>query len=244
MTKLCVVFVCNKKYLNKFKYTYNLLHRYGKYKGDVTLIIGDDLNINDIKIKKLNVVKFKDIIFNSNFHAVNKNIESDNRNITKKFQWHKLHLFNTFFKKWDYILYLDCGMKIYNDISPIIAECTKNKLLAHSDAYPTYKWKLYDQFDTSHQLYNKLTDKYNFDIDYFQTTMLLYDTNIITDTLFDELYDLSQKYPISKTNEQGIMSFYFINKKLWKQIKIKEDDIYYYDYLKRNIKNKYIMTKI
>ena len=63
-------------------------------------------------------------------------------------------------------------------------------------------------------------------------------------TLFDDLYKLSLQYPISKTNEQGIMALYFTNKNIWEQIKIKNEKTYYYDYLKRNKKDKYIMTKI
>jgi hypothetical protein len=45
------------------------------------------------------------------------------------FQYHKLHLFNTFFKQWDYIFYLDCGITIFSNIEPIIQECKKNILL-------------------------------------------------------------------------------------------------------------------
>jgi hypothetical protein len=56
-------------------------------------------------------------------------------------------LFNTFFKQWKYIFYLDCGITIFRDISPILNEITENTLLAHSDAYPNYEWKLHCQFD-------------------------------------------------------------------------------------------------
>jgi hypothetical protein len=244
MKDICIVFVCNKKYYNKFLYTYNKLITVGKYKDDVTLVIGDDLEESDIKIKNINVVKFKDIKFNDKFYNINNTIQSDGRNISKKFQWHKLHLFNTYFKKWKYIFYLDCGMKIYNDITPMLSEFKDNKVVAHSDSFPSYNWKLYGQFDTSHSLYEDISKKFNMNINYFQTTILLYDTSIITDTLFDDLYKLSLQYPISKTNEQGIMALYFTNKNIWEQIKIKNEKTYYYDYLKRNKKDKYIMTKI
>ena len=55
---------------------------------------------------------------------------------------YKLHLFNAFFKEWNYILYLDCGMNIFGDILPILEEATINTLLAHSVSYPTYELKL------------------------------------------------------------------------------------------------------
>jgi hypothetical protein len=41
---LCVVFLCNKPYFNKFIYTCNQLITNGKYNGNICLVVGDDLN--------------------------------------------------------------------------------------------------------------------------------------------------------------------------------------------------------
>ena len=163
----------------------------------------------------------------------------------KLFQFHKLHLFNTFFKQWDYIFYLDCGIHIFSDISPIINEITENTLFAHSDAYPTYEWKLHDQFDKSNiEYFSKLNNTYNLNVDYFQTTMMLYDTNIITDDTYNNLLNLLIEYPISITNDQGIIALYFTNiQPLFKQIKTHHEFIHFYDYLSRNNNNTYIMLK-
>ena len=83
------------------------------------------------------------------------------------------------------------------------------------------------------------------EIDYFQTTILYYDTSIIYDRLYNNLYELACKYPISRTNEQGIMALYFINiENRWEQIQIQDDIQYYYDYMKRSNNKPYIMHKI
>ena len=251
MDKYCVVFVCNKPYFNKFIYTYNQLITNGKYKSNICLVIGDDL-YNDVLlecdiIKNNNIIVkyFPNIQFTENFLKVNNTVNTDGRQITKKFQWHKLYLFDIFFKKWAYIFYIDCGMTIFSDISPILNEVTENTLLAHSDAYPSYIWKLSIQFDKSKEEYKHLNDKYNLNIDYFQTGLMLYDTKIIKENTFKELLDLTYEYPISRTNEQGIIALYFTNiKPLFKQIKIHNEYIYFYDCLSRNIHNKYIMLKI
>ena len=99
---ICVVFLCNKNYLNKFLKSYNELITNGNYKGDVLLIIGDDLTENEIKKLNLNIYikKFPNIIFPN---EIEKQMESvrklyDDRAIKKKFQWHKLHLFNIYLK--------------------------------------------------------------------------------------------------------------------------------------------------
>ena len=248
---ICVGFMVNKPYFEKFIDTCYQLVNNGKYKGDICLLIGDDLkddsllNHNIITDNNVIIKYFPNIQFPSEFTAINNTINSDGRNLTKKFQWHKLHFFNTFFKKWNYVFYIDCGMSILNDISPILKEIKPNKLLAHSDAYPTYVWKLHNQFDTAKELYNEMSKKYNMNIDYFQTGIMLFDTSIITDDTFNDLYKLALLYPISRTNEQGIIALYFTNiNPLFEQIKIKNDDTYFYDYTNRDKSSRYIMVKV
>ena len=249
---VCVVFVCDKNYFNKFVDTCNELITIGKYSANICLVIGDDLHNDEMLdcefIKNNNIVikYFPNIPFSNEFLEVNNKINSDGRNITKRFQWHKLHLFNVFFKQWNYMFYLDCGMTIFDDISPILAQATENTLLAHSDAYPFYEWKLHIQFDkTNIEYFSNLNNKYNLDIDYFQTGMMLYDTGIIEDDTYDNLLHLSHEYPISRTNEQGIIALYFTNiKPLFKQIKTHNENTYFYDCLSRDTNNKYIMLKI
>lgn len=41
--KICCVFVCNKNYFTRFINTCSELIKYGNYKGDICLVIGDDL---------------------------------------------------------------------------------------------------------------------------------------------------------------------------------------------------------
>jgi hypothetical protein len=247
----CVVFVCNKVYFDKFINSCNQLIENGKYNENICLVIGDDL-YNDalldcciIKNNNIIVKHFSDIKFPDQFDKINNKVNTDGRNLTKKFQWHKMHLFNTYFKQWDYIFYLDCGMNIFSDITPILNECAENTLLAHSDAYPIYEWKLIDQFCKNNQeCYKKLSNTYNLNVDYFQSGILLYDTKIIEDNTFTDLINLAIQYPISKTNEQGIMALYFTNiKPLFKQIKTHNDETYFYDFASRNKNNKYIMLK-
>ena len=137
---------------------------------------------------------------------------------------------------------MDCGITVLSDIAPILNEKTENKLLAHSDAYPSYEWKLRGQFDaTNSEYFTDLNAKFNLDRDYFQTTAMLFDTNIIKETTFDDLNKLAVAYPISRTNEQAIMCLHFLE--VWQPMKIKNDDTYFYDYMSRNPSNKYIMLK-
>lgn len=251
MTSICVVFLCDKAYFHKFIYTCNQLLTNGNYKGNICLVIGDDLKNDellkhDMIVKNNIVVKyFPNIEFTKEFLEIQYHINRPAHWYQKMFQYHKLHLFNTFFKQWDYIFYLDCGITIFSDIEPMIQECKPNTLLAHSDAYPTYQWKLHNQFDKDRTDYfTKLNNTYKLNIDYFQTTIMLYDTKIILEHTYNELVNLLLEYPISITNDQGIIALYFTNNKpLFQQIKTNNYDTFFYDYLSRNEKYKYIMLK-
>lgn len=261
LNNICITFVCNKRYFNKFVETCNQLINVGKYQGSICLVIGDDL-VNDelllssIIIRNNIIIKyFPNIKFSENFYEINRQIiGSDGRNISKTFQWHKMNLFNVYFKQWRYIFYIDCGMKILGNISPMLKLVSENTLLAHSDAYPIYNRKLHCQFSNKSNNFlskiniirRRLFKKFDLNIDYFQTGIMLYDTNIIEEETYNNLVELSHTFPISKTNEQGIMSLYFCCiKNIWKQIPLKNNKTNFYDYCCRDKTNtNYIIVKV
>jgi hypothetical protein len=164
----------------------------------------------------------------------------------KMFQFNKLCVFDVYFKQWDFVFYMDCGISVLNDVAPLIQCAEKGKLLAHSDTYPTYQKTLKCQFDSRSSLFPQLETQYNLNIDYPQTTIMLYDTQIIEPETVSELRDLCIQYPISISNDQGILALYFTCvRPLWKQIPIENNDTCFYDYLARVRKNKpYIMLKV
>jgi hypothetical protein len=229
--------MCDRLYLEKAKNTIKELREIGKYQDDVVLIIGDDLKNEDIVIDNVIIKHFPNIDRRSIVDILRKKPIFDGREVNKIFQWHKIHVFDVYFKQWKKCLYIDSGMHIFNPIYKIIdLDCT-NKLIAHSDAYPTYEWRLNFQFDYIQfpELFKELSSTYNLEIDYFQSTFLLYDTNIIDDDTKNNLLELANKFINSKTNEQGIMNIYFnCTKKIWEPSRIKDEETYYYDFFERN----------
>tara|TARA_Y100000816_G_C26108444_1_gene590253 strand:+ start:6086 stop:7066 length:981 start_codon:yes stop_codon:yes gene_type:complete len=248
--KLCVVFVTNQKYLEKFYATCSQLRSVGNYKGDVCLIIGDDLNNSEFRenefITKNNIIvkHYPDTQFTPEFLEKQKQLNRESFWVEKLFQYHKLYLFTDYFKKWDYIFYLDCGITILNDITPMMEIREKNTLLAHSDSYPKYNNNLDYQFDTFQPEFQKLRETYSLNKDYPQTTIMLFDTCLIEDDMRNKLWELAQTYPISVTNDQGIIALHFtcINP-VFKQIPMKNNETYFYDYFLRNYGEPYIMVK-
>jgi len=233
------------------------------------LIIGDDLNVpafyKDPFLKENNIIvkHFPDIQFDSHFLEIQKKLERPSFLYDRRFQLHKFHVFDIYFKKWDYVFYIDCGMYIYSDIHPILQLKEPNILFANRDGIDGEEWmesgdrisgsivgdgigqamKLHSQFVKLEPYYSELKMSYDLFKNCFQTGFLLYDTRIINSNTFSDLLQLLHKYPISRTNEQGIMALYFTQiKPCWKQLPRKVNDKYTYDMVKC-VRDDYIMIK-
>lgn len=252
--KTCVAFICDLAYFPKFKYTYYLLRSVGKYDGDVCLVVFEELYHSELLAEfcannpAVIVQWFHPILFPQSFHDSQISLNREKYWNDKMFQFNKLYLFHAYFKHWDYVLYLDCGITIYREVAPLLACAAPNTLYAHSNEYPYYTKTLKCQFDQTISLFRELETTYNLEIDYPQTTIMLYDTSIIQETTVLELYQLAVKYPISMTNDQGIVALYFTNvRPLWKQLPLGDETQFYYDYLARRgekFLKPYIMVKV
>ena len=199
------------------------------------------LNSKLLRKNRVTIKHFPDFIWEDQFLTIAKTLP----NPEKLFQYHKFHVFSSFFKQWDTVFYIDSGMQIFSDIRPMLNSNESNKLLAHSDAYPTYVWRLSDQFDNRYSdYYQSLSENFNLDIDYFQTGIMLYDTSIISDNTVENLYDLAVKYPICSTHDQGVIALYFTNVvPVWKQIPLRNESTFFYDFSKRGGNDPFIMVK-
>jgi hypothetical protein len=263
--KIAVVFVCNEAYYHNFRMTCYSLLTAGQYKGDIVLVVGNDLydketenlKFRDELVTKNNIqIKyFPDYEFEESFLEYQRGLNRDSFWFQKRFQYHKFNLFDTFFKQWSYILYMDCGMHIFSDITPILNDRQKNKMVANRDGVDneTAAWtvpetpneglKIGDQFIKTDPVYEMFKLNYNTKAPYFQTTVMLFDTDIIDESTVSELYKLLFTYPISLTNDQGIISLYFTQEKpCWVQMRRKNENTYFYDYVRCVFKN-YIMLK-
>lgn len=266
---IAIVFFCNRPYLNKFFYTCNQLLTNGNYKGDICLFIGNDLKNSNIyqhpfiRKNKIIIKYFPEIQFTEDFLKVR---EIATKNAPRKwpvFMFNKWHVFNVFFKKWNYILYIDCGMHIYSDIQPILNLKEKNTFIANRDGIDGEEvdeklkrsvhnligdgtgqaMKLHAQFLKLEPYYSNLKKKYNLYENCPQATMFLFDTDLIDNNTFNKLVDLAHQYPILKTGDQPIIALYFTQiKSSWKQLQRKVGDRYTYD-LVRCVRAPYIMVK-
>ena len=216
---VCVVGNFNylKKYFPQFKKN---LRNHGKYYGEIIIItsiwcptfllfslFGRDITI--LRFKKIKFTKNTNVILNTNSSK-----GEPNRNINKSFQWHKLHLFDNKLKNWNYIFYLDLKSFIHGEITQFLKFLPENELLARSDTFPEYKNTLASQFDNNAKTFYELSKTYNLNTtNYFQSSLLFYDTKIINDETKNDLLAMAEMFPCSITNEQAIFNLYFIFEK-------------------------------
>lgn len=228
--ELAICVVGNFKYLRKYFNTfYNELKEKGKYQGSIiiltsyftpTFLISKTYKNNVIILRNKNI-KFNKITVKKLNQLANKG--QPNRNLTKRYQWNKIHIFDEKMKRWKYIFYIDVNMHFHGDINNILKNLPSKKLLARADSYPNYDKKLMSQFDVTQESFKKLSLKYDLQIkNYFQTGIVFFDTSIILSTTKNDLINLTNEFPLSVTNEQGIMNLHFIfDRNLYRELPIK-----------------------
>jgi hypothetical protein len=240
--KKCVVLVSNSNYLSRVLDTIQQIRIKGCYKDDIVIIRGSDWDektnsifLNYCKTDNYPIfVKYYPEIDTKNILDVWKENPYEtpfNCRVDKLFQLQKFYLFDTYFKKWEVILYIDGGFKVHRDINDVWHLQYKDHLIANDESQKNPHWKLHLQFhiDPKNKYCNSLLSDFNLDTKYFQTGFLLFDTNIINEKTVDELIKLMNKYPTAKTNDQAIMNLYFFKlRNIWKPLP--EDKIYEYFY--------------
>lgn len=248
----CVALVSNKAYLEKALLTIWLLRVFGRYRGDVVLVVGDDLRESIATLKKsilrITPAYFPDVRRNREDALVNRAPTTVDSQRKKTFQFHKFHCFSPYFKRWRKVLYLDAKMRIYGDLDPLFQLDCSNSLIAHSDSFPSFESSLGDQFNFEDfpLLRKPLSTIADLDSDYFQTTMMYFDTSIITSTTVQELIDLSKKFPNSRTNDQGIINIWAKASRLWRPLPTeKHEGRFLYDFHERpgHLAKDYLMVK-
>ena len=244
--KKAIVLCSNKGYLEKAERTINEIRIKGEWNGDIVFFHDKELH-DDTKLKGMK--EKYDLILKEFPTLDTSKVEKLYNSSDKIFQFFKFNLFDTYFKKWDTILYIDAGMHIFKPLNRLFNIDVKGYLFANSDAKPTYEWTLESQFniDKDKDITNEL--KKEFDLtkkDYFQSTMMLFDTSIIHNNTVKELVELMNKYPICfGTKDQAILNLYFLNKRnLWKPLPLNDNEGLLYDFNEReNKKEDYIMVK-
>ena len=162
----------------------------------------------------------------------------------RQFIFMKYYVFDTYFRKWDMVFYIDAGATILGSLQRFKEACPPEQCIyAHSDGYPLYEWTLKTQFCLDffdEETRNTLISTYELNRDYFQTTMFIYDTAILEEDTVERLFAFSKKFQAQRRIDQGSMNLYFnCQRGLWKQIPLRDDEGFLYDFFERGSYNRH-----
>lgn len=227
MSVACVT-LCDEAYFPKAKQTIYELRNLGKWNGDVILmaIDFDPPPIDNVIIYRTTHIPTDDLI---EFYKKHPFTKGDGRHLRLLVQWDKLQVFKPFFHSWKRILMIDAGMRILNDITPILQ--LEGAFLAPDDGeYPTNPHvRFHTMIDETAcpETYQALLTNFGNEILYrrqFVNCLFVFDTSLIA---YEELIDAMRKYPIGTCNEMMTMNL-IINCKynLWKPFPRKVGDKY------------------
>jgi hypothetical protein len=130
----------------------------------------------------------------------------------------KTAIFSSYFKQWDTVLWLDARTAVHRPLSPFFDEIdVKGKLIASPDNWPGFEdtWKLSNQFfaECDTKLYAHLSARYDMSRDYFQSTVMLFDTAIVGAESFRDIALLFREFSRIGGSDQPFFSIY------WDQIR-------------------------
>jgi hypothetical protein len=231
MIKTAFVLVTDEGYFSKAKRTIIDLRSRGNWRGNIVLItINFNLNNNfkdyyDIIEKKFDIIDKFNLINKIGYSGFIDSMD-DKREITKLNQWEKLHVFDDYFKNWQRVVFLDAGLRVFDDVKCVLDLDYKNKILVPKDG----KLDNYNLFSTqickdNQELIETLKNDFGSDIlesNHFLNCMWVYDTSILNICNKNQLVEAMNKYPCCKSNEMGIMNLMFHFKyKLWEPFPVK-----------------------
>lgn len=229
------VLVTDERYLYKTKKTIIDLRSAGQWHGDLVLINLGIPKINPNFLDFYNITEKcfppieekNELIKNLHYSGFLDTI--DGREVSKPNQWEKLHVMDSYFQKWDRVVFLDAGLRVLDNVHDSILKLEyKGKFLAPDDGGN------YVMFPNPDKLFNtqishstpKLIEKIKEDFPnvkelkeaYFLNCIWVYDTNILNTCSKEEMIDGILKYPVCKTNEMALMNLYIHFKyELWER---------------------------
>ena len=244
MSKWVIVLITDAPYFSRVAQTIQEVREEGRWQEDIVLLISHDLE-NSHEVRqfaqqyhvKLHALPQRDYASIYEVWAQYPDHADYEYIMTRRFIYMKFYLFDMFFKAWDIVFYMDGGMKIQGCLRRFVEACKPDgRLLAHSDAYPYYEWKLHSQFcpeflDADGHL---RLERYDLNRDYFQSGIMIYDTTLITEDLVDSLFSLALRFPCARRTDQAILNLYFnCEKRLWTQIPVRDEEGFLYDFWER-----------
>ena len=120
--KTVFVLVTDDAYFHKAKRTIIDLRSIGNWQGDVVVITIDFiLNENFRDLYKITTVQFPNIDKQELLNKIGEPFfDGDRREFHKLNQWEKLHVFDDYFLRWQRVVFIDAGLRIFDSVEYLL----------------------------------------------------------------------------------------------------------------------------
>lgn len=254
-----LLLVASETFIYKAFKTIHMARTKGKWTQDIVVLVPDSMEITpdiedtcqeySIQLRKVSPVVELQCIFDfwtkHPSHPVYEHMKK------RPYVFLKYYIFDTWLQTWKRVLYIDSDAWIHGPLTRLTSLCTEpNVLYAHSDAYPSYVWKLKNQF--AMELFSSDIDtKYNIEANYFQSTIYYFDTSILSETTMKDMIALTKKYPHTIRADQGITNLWIqdqsklFSKTMWRQFPVCDTEGFLYDFHERDAhtRQEYLIIK-
>ncbi len=170
MSKNIILGVCNKPYLNHYKSLFGHIRSVGNYFGDLGIVYNGEISPEDYKYLK-----------DRNVHILN---------VPECYCYFaKFYVFDTFFKNWEKVLYLDADIWVKNDINCVF-EMNKSGIFLDPEEFRlSQHFKPIDK-----ELYDELNSWCPLDRFAYNTSSILYTWDHLDGNETSKLFELAEKY--------------------------------------------------
>lgn len=235
------VTLSDASYFPKALQTIGELRTNGKWQGDIVLIaVGFQPEPMDgVCVWEVSHIPTDNLVQSLQQHPIAP--MDDNRHFGKLYQWDKLYIFDTYFRKWDRVLFLDAGIRVFDNVQPLLELEWRGKFLAPDDSDPYdngRRFRVQLDLNANPDVYTKLLAEYPesiFNERYFLNCMFLFDTALLERVSFEEMVSAMNEYPICMCNEMGIMNLFMTFKlRVWEAFPLRVGDKYLFGWSERN----------
>jgi len=216
------VTLCDNSYLGKATRTIQELQTNGRWMGD-TVLMTVDFDPDPIpNVEIFPIVHIATDKLVKSFETNPLKPMSDNRHLGKLYQWDKLQVFHSYFRKWKRVVFLDAGLRVFDSVEPLLGVDWEGKFLAPDDADPYdngARFHLQLDLEANPEVNRKLFSVFPtsiLDERYFLNCMFVFDTALLEQVSVEEMERAMNEYPICMCNEMGIMNLFFTFKlRVW-----------------------------
>lgn len=235
------VTLCDKTYFSKACRTIGELKTNGQWKGDIVLLAIDfyPSPLDGVLIWNVGHIDTTTLVHQLHEHPIQP--MDDNRHFGKLYQWDKLRIFSDHFKKWERVVFLDAGIRVFDSVQPLLDVDWRGKFLAPDDSDPYDNGNRFcSQLDlkANSEAVQRLFQEYPETIlneHYFLNCIFMFDTSIIDENMLPSMIEDMNKFPICMCNEMGIMNLWMTFRlRVWQPFPQKVNNKYLFGWCERN----------